>query len=102
MAERSWYRNTEENKKNYPTHGECRGTSNVRKCQGKPNGWGITQNTYWRDLAHSNTEDSIGTGNHVRREKTKPKPDLAAERPERARARFLRHAVDASVKCKAV
>ena len=32
-----------------------------------------------RGAAHSNSEDSIGTGNHARREKQNPKPDLAAE-----------------------
>ena len=69
---------------------KARSISNVRKRDGKPNGAVITQNTYWRGAVHSNSEDSIGTGNHARREKTKAEPDLAAKRPERARGRFGR------------
>ena len=53
--------------------------SNVRKRDGKSNGGVVAQDTDGRGAAHSNSEDSIGTGNHARREKQNPKPDLAAE-----------------------
>ena len=82
-------------RKNTLPTAKARSISNVRKRDGKPNGGLIAQNTYWRGAAHSNSEDRIGTGNHTKREKkrneTKRKPDLAAEKPERARARFRRH-----------
>ena len=58
---------------------KARSISKVRKGDEKPNGGVIAQNTYWRGAAHSNSEDSIGTGNHARREKQNPKPDRAAE-----------------------
>ena len=48
---------------------KARSISNVRKRDGKPNGGVIAQKTYWRGAAHSNSEDSIGTGNHAKREK---------------------------------
>ena len=69
-------------RKNTLPTAKARSISNVRKRDGKPNGRVIAQNTYGRGAAHSNSEDSIGTGNHAKREKTnkrKRKPDLAAE-----------------------
>ena len=48
---------------------KARSISNVRECDGKPNGGVMAQHTYWRGSAHSNSEDSIGTRNHAKREK---------------------------------
>ena len=51
----------------------------------------MAQNTYGPGAAHSYSEDSIGTGNHAKREKNKQKrkPDLAVERPERVCVKAL-------------
>ena len=48
-------------------------------------------NTKWRDAAHSNSEDSIWLEETRKEKHIKTKPDLAVERPERARAGFRLH-----------
>ena len=61
---------------------------NVRKRDGKPKGGVIAQNTYWRGAAHSNSEDSIGTGNHAKREKTnKNENPISGQRGRNGRVR---------------
>ena len=66
---------------------KARSISNVRKRDGKPNGGVIAQKTYWRGAAHSNSEDSIGTGNHAKREKNKNENPISRQRGRNGRVR---------------
>lgn len=72
----------------YPTH--CEGTGHfesIKKNKRKPN-TGLTQrNTYWRDGAHSNSENSVGIEETRPRENPRqPNPISRKERSGRVRA----------------